>query len=73
MLELSIYELENQHGEMLPEREALGCWLWRRYYCHDFFFCHVTSVATATATASATAIASGGVALTTADAFAFTG
>ena len=24
MQELSVYELETQHGELLPEREALG-------------------------------------------------
>ena len=24
MSELSVYELETQHGELLPEREALG-------------------------------------------------
>jgi hypothetical protein len=24
MLELSVYELDNQYGELLPEREALG-------------------------------------------------
>jgi hypothetical protein len=62
MSELSIHELEAQHGEVLPEREALGSVIGFINGGHNHV--HATNLAVANSASGGTSIATAGQSVT---------